>query len=220
MLFRKARILREQENEHGAAGAEGDGKDVTGQPAEGPEDKSINSQAKDLPWVKALIASKAELDRFKTEKAESQSKIEREKAEAEGRYADALKMETDKAAKTEAQYSKKIKELSLKSELASAGFRPESLKIFGDKFKTGDEELTAERLSEVAKEFATELKSDEANAWLLVDTKQRVPKKPAPAGGFGKGQTVEPSWITSDDPDKRSAAIEQNRKAFWSKQKR
>ena len=198
------------EPKQGAAGTNGDGAtDGTNAPVKEPDEgSSINSKAKELPWVRELMKSKAELDRLKSAQAEATSKAEREKAESEGRYKDALAMEQKKAADIEVKYRAETKSLALKTELVTAGFRPQAVRLFLDDFNP--DETSAE-------EFAAKLKADEKNAWLLVDaqTQQRSPKDPPPAAGIGKGQTVDPSWIHSPDPEKRKAAIEHNRKTFW-----
>lgn len=196
------------ENEQGAVGTTGEGAtEGTNAQAKDPDDVSINSKAKELPWVRDLMKSKAELDRLKSAQAEATSKAEREKAESEGRYKDALAMEQKKAAELEAKYRAETKALALKTELVTAGFRPQAMKLFLDEFNP--DEASAE-------EFAAKLKADEKNSWLLVDSQtQRAPKDPPPASGIGKGATIDPSWIDSDDPQKREAAIEFNRKKFW-----
>lgn len=194
--------------EEGAISTEGAVSDGAGQPAAEPEEKSINSQAKNLPWVQDLMRVKAEFDRLTAEQAEAKQNAEREKAESEGRYQDALKMEQEKTAELEARYRAETKALSLKSELVTQGFRPQALKLFIDDYNP-DESSAAD--------FASKLRANEENAWLLVDTQHRTPHNPPPASGLGKGQTVDPSWITSDDPKKRLAAIELNRRGIFGK---
>jgi len=184
----------------GAEGAE---------PSAAEPSKPINQQAKELPWVQELMQSKAELDQLKAAQAEAKQKAEREKAESEGNYTKALEMESNKRKEIESKYSKEIRDLTLKSELVSAGFRKESLKLFADQFNP--EEGSAE-------EFVSKLKESEANAWLLVDQKAtRQPSDGTPASGIGGGSDYDPSWIKSDDPKKRAIAIQKNRERIFGK---
>ena len=194
----------------GAVGAEGAGTSSAGQPAVEPEDdKSINSKAKSLPWVQKALAAEAKLSRLETEQAEARRKSEQTALEQKGQYEAALKLEKDGRASDKSVFDSEVKKLTLKAELAQAGFRPEATKLFIDDFKP--EEGTAEQ-------FVAKLKKDAANEWLLVSdpTKKRTPNPTKPAGQ-GPADEFDPSWINSDDPKKREAAVLHNRKAFWEK---
>lgn len=207
-LFGRIRVLRDAENEQGASGATGGGVEDTAKPAAEPEEKSINSQAKKLPWVQKALAAEAKLSKLESEQAEARKRADQTALEQKGQYEQALKMEKDGRAADLAAANAKIKELSLKSALAVEGFRPQATKLFIDNFNP--DETSAE-------DFAKALRADEQHAWLLVDTKQRTPKDPTPASGIGQNQKVDPSWINSSDPKKREAAIAANRDAFWAK---
>ena len=208
MLFGHTGHLMAPEDEQGAGGAENAGATGAILPENNPEQqKSINSQAKELPWVQDLIRSKAEFDAQKATQAEAKQKAELEALEQRGQYEQALKMEKDRVAKIEADHKAKVKELSLKTELATAGFRTQATKLFIEEFNP-DEKSAAD--------FVAEIKANEDNAWLLVQQKTRTPN-PTKPGGNGPKEEFNPSWIDSDDPKKRAAAVEHNRKAFWDK---
>jgi hypothetical protein len=210
MLIRKFRILRDAENgKAGASGAEGTGETGAGQPAAEPEeDKSINSKAKALPWVQKALAAEAKLSRLEAEQAEAKRKSEQTALEQRGQYEAALKLEQEEKERIKSGFDSEVKKLTLKAELAQAGFRPEAMKLFLDDFKP--EEGTAEQ-------FVSKLRKDASYEWLLVsDTKKRTPNPTKPAGQ-GPPEEFDPSWINSDDPQKKQAAVEHNRKAFWSK---
>jgi hypothetical protein len=200
------------EDEQGAGGAVGTGATgaTTPEPESNPEsgkEKSINSQAKELPWVQKALAAEARLQQLEAEQAEAKQKAEQAALEQKGQYEQALQMEKDRVAKIEADHKAKVKELSLKTELATAGFRTQATKLFIDEFNP-DEKSAAD--------FVAEIKADENNAWLLVQQKTRTPN-PTKPGGKGPAEEFDPSWIDSDDPKKREAAVEHNRKAFWEK---
>lgn len=207
MLFRRIRILRDVEKEQGAGGAEGTGTSGAGQPAEQkPEGKSINSQAKELPWVQKALAAEARLSQLEAEQAEAKQKAEQTALEQKGQYEQALKLERDRVAKIEADTKAKVKELSLKTELATAGFRTQATKLFIDEFNPDEIDAAA---------FVAKLKADEGNAWLLATTTKSRTPNPTKPGGQGPAEEFDPSWIDSDDPKKRDAAVKHNRKAFW-----
>jgi hypothetical protein len=192
--------------EQGAHGADDTGAKGTEQSAVEPN-KSINSQAKELPWVKELMQSKAELDKLKSAQAEKEQAAEREKAEAEGNYQKALEMEQRKYEDLHGKYQSETRRMALEMEFTRAGLvDSRAVKLFETDYNP-DEESAAE--------FVAKIKSDEKNA--LYFSTQRAPKDPPPASGIGQGSTVDPSWINSDDPKKREAAIAANRKAFWAK---
>lgn len=207
MLFRRIRILRDVENEQGAGGAEGTGTTGAGQPAEQKsEGKSVNSQAKELPWVKKALAAEARLSQLEAEQAEAKQKAEQTALEQKGQYEQALKLERDRVAKIEADTKAQVKELSLKTELATAGFRTQATKLFIDDFNPDEIDVAS---------FVAKLKADEGNAWLLA-TKTRTPNPTKPAGQ-GPAEEYDKSWLDSDDPKKKEYAIKQERKRFWAK---
>lgn len=198
----------------GAQGANGEGAsgtqpEPTPTPQEEPQ-KSINSQAKELKWVIDLQADSAELARLKAEQADAQSKAEREKAEAEGRYQDALKMEQDKNKKLEQNHQSDTRHLRLELEFFKAGIIDDrAVLLFENDYNPE---------TESAQEFVSRIKADERNTLYFSDPKKsRTPGDPPPASGIGGGENYDPSWIKSKDPKKRAVAIERNRKAFWEK---
>ena len=208
MLFGHIGRLMAPEDEQGAGGAEETGAEgATTQEAEKESEKSINSQAKGLKWVQKALAAEARVEKLEAEQAEAKHKAEQAALEQKGEYEKALQLEKDRIAKIEADHKAKVKELSLKTELATAGFRTQAIKLFIDEFNP-DEKSAAD--------FVAELKADENNAWLLVQQKTRTPNATKP-GAKGPPEEFDPSWIDSDDPKKKAAAVEHNRKAFWSK---
>lgn len=192
------------------AGAQGASSDNTPTPAPASEPKSINSQAKDLPWVQNALKAEAELAKLKAAQAEAKQAAEREKAESEGRYKDALKMEQKKYEELAAKHAAEVKRLSLTAAFSQAGLRDlRAAKLF-------EEDYDPEK--ESAEQYVTRIKADEKNALYFSDPKQtRTPAEPTPAAGIGNGEKYDPSWIHSSDPQKKAAALEHNRKAFWKK---
>lgn len=209
MLFRRFRVLRDAEKEQGAGGTEGTSESGAGQPTQpkSEESKSINSQAKELPWVQKALAAEARLTQLEAKQAEAKQKAEQEALEQKGEYEQALKLERDRVAQIEAESKAKFKKLSLQTELVTAGFRPQATKLFIDEFNPDESD---------AAEFVAKLKSDEDNHWLLVNAKSRTPNPTKPTGK-GPAEEFDPSWIDSEDPEKRQKAVEHNRREFWAK---
>lgn len=204
----KCRTLRSPEGEQGTAGAttqKADEPDTKESGTEAP--KSINSQAKELPWVREALAAKAELDRLKAEQAEAQQTSERKKAEAKHEYEKALEMEKKRVSEIEARHQGELRRMKLEAAFLQAG-APDmrAAKLFEADYDPEKEKI---------EEFVSRIKADESNSWLFPTTKTRTPASPPPAGGFGGGEDYDPSWIRSDDPKKREIAITKNRSKFW-----
>jgi hypothetical protein len=200
------------EEPQGAKGAEGEGASGTPpepkpEPTEDP--KSINSQAKKLPWVLDLEKKAAELARIKQEQADAQAKAEQEKAVAEGNFQKALEMEQKKYEDLNSKYQNDTRRLQLEMEFTRADIVDvRAVQLFMNDYNSEKES---------AAEFVSRIKADEKNAPYFSNPKKRTPGDPPPAAGIGSGEPFDPSWIKSDDPKKREAAIKRNRSAFWKK---
>jgi hypothetical protein len=218
-MFTRKVVLREKEQEQGAGGAEGTpepGKPDDGgtppKPADTPEpekEKSLNSQAKALPWVQELVQKAAELDRFKQEQADALAQAEREKALAEGKHSEVIASQEKTIAELKAEHAKTTRRLQLETEFVRAGAVDGRLvKLFEDEFNSGEE---------TPAEFVARIKDDEQNAVYFSAQRGAAPPAPPPPAQIGSGAPYDPKWVKSDDPEKRKIAIEHNRKAFWEK---
>jgi hypothetical protein len=153
------------------------------------------------------MKAKAELDKLRNAQAEKEQAAEREKAEAEGNYKKALEVEQKKYEELHGKYQSETRRMALEMEFTRAGLVDNRVVMLFESDYNPDEESAAE--------FVARIKGDEKNS--LYFSKPRAAKDPPPASGIGQGSTIDPSWINSDDPKKREAAIAANRKAFWAK---
>jgi small-conductance mechanosensitive channel len=210
-------VLMEKEAEQGAGGAE-QGTTEPVKPVEGAteptvpeqkETKSLNSQAKALPWVQDLVQKAAELDRLKREQADAQAQAERERQLAEGKHSEVIAEQQKTIADLEAAHKRELRRLQLESEFVRAG-APDArvVKIFEDEFNAGEE---------TAAEFVARIRDDDTNAMYFSAQRGAAPRTPPPPAHMGSGDSFDPKWINSDDPKKREAAIKYNREAFWRK---
>lgn len=192
----------------GAEGAE-ESQGVT-DPAPAPEPEISNKVAKSLPWVKELMSKAAELDQLKTQQAEAAARAEREKAEAEGRYNDALEMEKKAREADAAKYAAEVKALKLETEFTRQGLvDPRAIRLFESEYDPGTMD---------ASEFVATIKADGRNSMYFVDPNQRKPRTP-PHAANGQPDTFDPerdldSWLSSSDEKKRARAIAHNREKY------
>jgi hypothetical protein len=192
-------------NEQGAKGVEDTGAKGTGIPKveESDKEKSINSKAKELPWVIDLQKKSAAYDKLVAKQAENKRQVEQEQLEAAGNYEASLEMERSKYKELETKYQKEIKELSLKAEMIGAGLvDSRAIKLFIDDFNPDEESVG---------DFVAKIKADDKNSLYFSAPKKSLLETPVPGGG-GKGQNYDPAWIDSDDPKKREVALQHNRK--------
>ena len=201
-------------DEQGTSGANETGASGTEQAPAEESQKSLNSQAKELPWVQDLMKSKAELDKMKAAQKDQQAAAERQKLEAEGNYKAALEAEQSKYKKLESEHAREIKRLSLKAELADQGLKDKrAVKLFEDDWDQG---------KQTVEEYVAAIKADKKNADYFADLKQRVPQDPPPAAGNGSVTITEEQaqrWKRSSDPEKRERARLYFRKKHFGKQK-
>lgn len=209
MIFRIMKILREQENEQGAAGS-------TEQSTEGavkaqPEEpKSINSQAKELPWVQNALKAEAELGKLKASIAEKQAEAEKAKLEAEGNYSAALEMEKKKTEDLKRQYESEKRQWTLERAFSQAGLSDiRAVQIFANDYNSE---------TETVDDFVNRIKSDEQNAIYFGAPNQRVPLGAPPPAGGGVPDTFDPAkaqdWLKSTDQKKRNKAIQYYREQY------
>jgi len=139
------------------------------------EPEITNAVAKKLPWVQAALNAQAELVRLKAAQEEARVVAERQKAESEGNYQAALKIEQDKVKKIEADAAAKLRKMELESEWVKAGAAdPRAVKIFEDQYDPEKGTIA---------EFVATLKADESNALYFTTPTKTKPKPPAPTGG-------------------------------------
>lgn len=171
-------------------------------------ERTINQQAKDLPFVKQLIAEKAANDKEKAEREEAKTKAERDAAEKkladEGKWDEAKELHTAEVDSLKASHAKDMLARDLKMELLSAGFKNPNW------LKGSVADYNAETHG-TPTEYAAALAKDEANApFLATDTARTVHKGPNPANVTGGSAELTNSQVQvmekSDDPKERQKA--------------
>lgn len=181
------------------AGAPGVGENPSPEP-----EKSLNSQAKDLPWVQELMQQSAELKRIKESRADAATEAERKQAEDRAEYDKALALEQEKNEQLKTQQ----KRLTLDAAFAHAGISdPRLVNLFVDGY---DPETPVN-------EYVDAVKKDLANAAFF--SKQRTALTPPPPPGGSPPDDFEPerdlqSWLKSKDPKKRERAVAHNREKY------
>lgn len=205
MLFRRIKVLREQEGETGSGGAGEEGASGATDAA-APKEKSIHDRARELPWVQDALNAKAERDRMKAEKAEADSKAEQERLKAKGDYEAAQKLKDEEHAAEIAKLKGEAQLARLEAEFANNGIK--DLRAVGGIFAKDYNPET-----ETASAFAARMKAAPENALYFSDQK-RVPKDP-PSSGGGQPDGFNPetdakSWLKSKDPQKVARAT-----AWW-----
>jgi hypothetical protein len=171
--------------------------------------RSINSQAKGLPWVQDALKKSAAYDKLLVEKAETQRAAEQARMVEAGNYEASLEMEKNKYKELEAKYVKEKKELSLRAEMASAGIVDlRAVKLFVDDFNEENESVS---------DYVARIKSDEQNS-IYFSTNKRVPLDPPPRSGGGVPDSFDPvkaqEWLNSSDSKKRERAIKYYRDMY------
>lgn len=202
-------ILEQTPGAEGANDQQGASSPEPAEPA-----KSPNAAAKELPWVQELMKKAAELDSFKKQQADATSRAEREKAEAEGRYQDALALETKQREELETKYQSELRRLKLETEFTRAGLKdPRAIQLFEAGFDPDQME---------ASEFVAQVKADERNSMYFGDHRT-VQKPPPPANGspdpFDPERDLD-KWLRSPDEKKRERAIAYNREKYERKLKK
>lgn len=177
-------------------------------PERGDSGESLNSRAKELPWVQDLMRASAELKRIKEEQEKAAAEAERKRAESQGEYEKALALEQEEKAKIKAQYEIEVKNLKLRAAFAQAGIvDPRAVTIFADGY---DPETDID-------EYVVAVKADAKNA-VFFDTKRTALKAPrstgtTPPDEFDPERDLQ-SWLKSRDPKKRARAIQHNREKY------
>lgn len=195
-------------SDQGAEGAETTEGVADATPAAEPE--ISNHDAKQLPWVRELMAKSAELDRLKKDQADAAARAEQERAEAEGRYNDALEMEKQARADEAARYEAELRKIKLETEFVKAGLiDPRAVRLFESDYDPDQMDAT---------EFVSAIKADATNAMYFADPNQRnlhaPPKQVSgPPDTFDAERDLD-SWLRSKDPKKRDRAIAYNRERY------
>lgn len=171
-------------------------------------ERSINAQAKDLPWVKDLMRDSAELARIKSEQDEAAAEAERLRAESEKDYEKAKALADEKYKTLETQHLNEVKQLKLEAAFAHAGLNdPRLVAIFAAEYNN----------ETPAVDFVESIKKDPKNA-AYFGTQRQALKPPRPAGepppdDFEPERDLQ-SWLKSNDPKKRDRAIQYNREKY------
>lgn len=176
----------------------------TPDPVVEPKERSINSQAKELPWVQDALRKSAELDRMVAEKEKADAEAERRAAESKGEYEKALKLEQEKTQTLETKYQTEVKLLKLDAALAHAGLNdPRLVSLFVDGYDV---------TTDVA-EYVETIKADPKNAAFFGKQRKVVtPPRPGeepPVEDFVPERDLD-NWLRSKDPKKRERAIAHN----------
>lgn len=178
----------------------------TTEPAETPQ--YSNADVKNHPLFKKLTGQLAELQKADFDRKEAQKAAEKnallEKAKAEERYEDALKLQQEEHAAALAAYEAKITQAELRASLVASG-----AKATDGLLKVVAAEYDAEKHGTVD-EYVDSLKASEDYA-VFFKTSDRVPVPPPgklPTTGIGvtlNKETIR-AYESSDDPEKRKQA--------------
>jgi hypothetical protein len=197
------------------AGQEGQSDDNGGQDgnqdAGAGDDKSLNAQAKELSWVKDLMAQAGRLKKLEAAEAErkdadakAKREAEVEKAKSEERYEDALALQKTEFEAQIATQNAQLQEAQLKSELASKGFSERGIALISS-------EYNAEAHGTIA-DYAAAAAANEGNAIFLntaaAEGKPAPPTK-VPTGGTPTSMTGAQleALENSSKPEERMQAI-------------
>ena len=197
-----------EDEKQGAQGAEDTGASGTQSTPAEESTRSINSQAKELPWVQDALKAKAELAKLKQSQADAETKAKQEQLKAAGDFEAALEIERKKYKELETKYQSETKMLQLRAEFAAAGIKDlRAVSIFANDYQPE---------SGSAADFVASIKKDPQNALYFSDPNQRVSHDPPPASGGGNPDGFDPEknleeWRHSKDPKKRARAIQYSR---------
>jgi hypothetical protein len=193
-------------------GAQGTTEPQAGEAAPKPEPTETtplsNADAKNLPWVQEMGK---ELKALREEKAarlaaEEQSRKEAEikKAEAEGRYEDAMKAKQAEIDSINAKYKTELTQRDVTAELLKAGFKNETFLRGAVTGYDAEKSTIADYVAELAKDEANKMFLGEAVAPVL------TPPTGSPGTGPPKALTVEQlhALENSTDREERKKARE------------
>ena len=172
--------------------------------------KSLNSQAKDLPWVQDLMRKAAEHDRMVAEQKQAAAEAERKQLESQGEYEKALAAEQEKYNTTVAQHTTEVKLLKLDAAFAHAGLSdPRLVALFADGYD----------LETDVSEYVASVKADPKNAGYFQKTRTPLGGNPPPPNPDGDTEDFVPerdleSWRKSKNQKKRARAIAYSREKY------
>jgi hypothetical protein len=163
---------------------------------------SINQQAKDLPWVKDLMADSAKYKQVQAEAAAAEEAARQKKLEDEGRFEEFKSEHKSKLEAMEKRHAADLLNRDLKTEFLKAGFSDDDF-IDGAILK-----YNAENHKSPA-EYAALKAADESKKVFLAGTPARTPHTPpGKLGAGGADWTKEKlhQMETSNDKKERAAA--------------
>jgi len=194
MWMNRLRRLRDGEKETGSAG------DGSTPPPVDPHEKSVNSQAKDLPWVREALKAQAELDNLKKAIAEEQAKAEKAKLESEGNYRAALEIEEKKRLELETSHKREITQLRLERAFIQEGILDvRASRLFFDGFEKSEMDVEA---------YVKSVATDETNAPYFPKTKSPEPKGEGPTSS-SRGSVS----LTEDQAHKLKKSVDPKERA-------
>ena len=185
-------------------------------PAPEPEEpKSLNAQAKDLPWVKELMAKAARADEMTAAQEQAKREAEEKALRDAGKFDELAAKHAAELEAIKGHHDKTLLEMSLKTELIKTGFQ-------NDIFVNGAiKSYDAGTHGEISA-YVAALAADEANKALLAGVEGRTVytppgKSPSPSGSGGelRGEALRAA-ASSEDPQIRLKAIE-IKKAYFDK---
>ncbi|MCP4604499.1 MAG: hypothetical protein GY847_28920 [Proteobacteria bacterium] len=185
--------------------------ETTEQPTPAPDERSINSQAKDLSWVKELRAENAAFKREADERATAEKQAAIDKAKEKDDFAEVLRLQQDESAKKIGSLERENVKLNVMAAIAAKGAMVTDglVNVAVAEYQAGD--------FDSFETFADSLSSNENYAGFFgADTKRVIPNPPGKAPitpGTPRLEDVK-AWENSDDPEKQLAAADFNESYF------